>query len=593
MSHDNKIGFSRRDFLKTTGLAALSAGVTGSVIASATQAGTKSNPKKSHNGPYNILMIVTDQERYLEANELPPGYRLPGHERLAKQGVTFENHQIASCVCTPSRAVLYTGQHIQNNGMFDNTNFPWSGSMSTEIDTIGDLLRKQGYYTAYKGKWHLTEDFETTNDLHNPKRLLTDEMEEYGFSDYMGIGDIIGHTEGGYLHDSVISSMSRSWLRGKGEQLRKEGQPWFLAVNLVNPHDVMFYNTDLPGQPIQGRNPMFRINHEPDYALYQQQWNVRLPESRQQSLSEPGRPGAHLDFRDSNATMLGAIPNEDDRWKRLNNYYFNCIQDADRNVSDILEELDSLGIDDNTIVIFTSDHGELSGAHGLVGKGATAYREQNNVPFTIVHPSYEGNKRCKAVTSHVDIAMTLISFAGGDPKSITDLPGRDVSVLLDDPESASTSALRDAALYNFNMFSFVDRDFIGSVGKYLAAGGAPADLPKQGYKPNMKKRGAIRSIYDGQYKFSRYFSPLDHHTPKTVEQLFANNDVELYDLRNDPLEIKNLALDIGKYGEVIAMMNIKMNRLIEEEVGEDNGQMLPSINGSSWTLSTSIDDFRP
>ena len=143
------------------------------------------------------------------------------------------------------------------------------------------------------------------------------------------------------------------------------------------------------------------------------------------------------------------------------------------------------------------------------------------------------------------------------------------------------------------MFSFVDRDFIGSVGKYLAAGGAPADLPKQGYKPNMKKRGAIRSIYDGQYKFSRYFSPLDHHTPKTVEQLFANNDVELYDLRNDPLEIKNLALDIGKYGEVIAMMNIKMNRLIEEEVGEDNGQMLPSVNGSSWTLSTSIDDFRP
>ena len=215
------------------------------------------------------------------------------------------------------------------------------------------------------------------------------------------------------------------------------------------------------------------------------------------------------------------------------------------------------------------------------------------MPFTIVHPSYEGNKRCKAVTSHVDIAMTLISFAGGDPKSITDLPGRDVSVLLDDPESASTSALRDAALYNFNMFSFVDRDFIGSVGKFLAAGGAPADLPKQGYKPNMKKRGAIRSIYDGQYKFSRYFSPLDHHTPKTVEQLFANNDVELYDLRNDPLEIKNLALDIGKYGEVIAMMNIKMNRLIEEEVGEDNGQMLPSINGSSWTLSTSIDDFRP
>jgi arylsulfatase len=595
MSQDNKTGLSRRDFLKTTGgLAALSAGVTGSVIAPGTQAGTNSKPKKSHTGPYNILMIVTDQERHLETNELPPGYRLPGHERLAEQGVTFENHQIASCVCTPSRAVLYTGQHIQNNGMFDNTNFPWSHSMSTEIDTLGDLLRKQGYYTAYKGKWHLTDEFETTNNLHNPKKLLTEEMEEYGFSDYMGIGDIIGHTEGGYLHDSVISSMSRSWLRGKGEQLRKESQPWFLAVNLVNPHDVMFYNTDLPGKPVQGKQTMFRINHEPEYALYQQQWNVRLPDSRQQSLKEPGRPAAHLDFKDSNAFMLGAIPNEDGRWERLNNYYFNCIQDADRNLSDILAELDSLGITDSTIVIFTSDHGELSGAHGgLVGKGATAYREQNNVPLSIVHPSYEGNKRCKAVTSHIDIATTLISFAGGDPSSIASLPGKDVSALLSNPESASTNALRDAALYNFNMLGFIDRDFIGNVGNFLAAGGTPADLPKQGFKPNLKKRGAIRSIYDGQYKFSRYFSPLEHNTPKTIEQLFANNDVELYDVRNDPLEIKNLALDIGKYGEVIAMLNTKMNRLIEEEVGEDIGQMLPSENGASWTLSTSIDDFRP
>ena len=77
------------------------------------------------------------------------------------------------------------------------------------------------------------------------------------------------------------------------------------------------------------------------------------------------------------------------------------------------------------------------------------------MPFTIVHPSYEGNKRCKAVTSHVDIATTLISFAGGDPKSITSLPGKDVSVLRGDPESASTSALRDGALYNFNMFGFI------------------------------------------------------------------------------------------------------------------------------------------
>ena len=588
-------GFSRREFIKTTGLAALGTSVSGSLAASpsAQAGGIKPSGKTVSGGPYNILMIVTDQERYLTQKDLPPGYRLPGHERLAERGVTFENHQIASCVCTPSRAVLYTGQHIQNNGMFDNTNFPWSDSLSTDIDTLGDLMRKQGYYTAYKGKWHLTEEFATINKLHAPERLLTAEMEEYGFSDYLGIGDIVGKTTGGYLHDNVISSMSRSWMRGKGEQLREEEKPWFLAVNLVNPHDVMFYNTDLPGEKQQSEKAMFHLSREPEYALYQQQWQINLPDSRKQRIDEAGRPACHLDFRDSNAAMLGAIPDEDDRWRKLNNYYFNCLQDVDRNIVDLLDELEALGIADNTIVIYTSDHGELSGAHGLVGKGATAYREQNHVPLTVVHPAHAGNKRCQAVTSHVDIATTLISLAGGDPESMAALPGKDISSLLNSPETAGTDAIRDGALYNFNMLAYVDRDFMTNVGNFFAGGGKPAELPQQGYKPDLGKRGGIRSVYDGRYRFSRYFSPLQHHTPTTIEQLFANNDVELYDLKNDPLEMNNLALNRNENGETIVMMSNKLNALIAAEVGEDVGQMLPSMAGVNWTLSSSIEDFRP
>jgi len=81
---------------------------------------------------------------------------LPAHERLVRQGTTFVNHTINSCVCTPSRSVVYTGQHIQHTRMFDNTNFPWIQSLSPDIRTVGDMLREAGYYTAYKGKWHLT-----------------------------------------------------------------------------------------------------------------------------------------------------------------------------------------------------------------------------------------------------------------------------------------------------------------------------------------------------------------------------------------------------------------------------------------------------
>jgi arylsulfatase len=583
---------SRRAFIKKAGLVTLSVGFTGTSGNTETKTKTKRDQKKKKDtgGPYNILMIVTDQEQYIDPKDLPSGYVLEGHERLAREGVVFENHQIASCVCAPSRAVIYTGQHIQNNGIFDSTDFPWADSLSTEIDTVGDLLRKEGYYTAYKGKWHLAEEFEAIDDLRKPKQFLSEKMEEYGFSDYFGISDIVGDREGGYLHDNVISAMTRSWLKGKREKLREEKKPWFLSVNLVNPQDVTYYNTDTRKSDEQAKQATLRLNRDPQNELYRQKWDVKLSASRKQSLNESGRPAAHTDNRNARAIVAGAIPNEDERWKRLNNYYLNCLKDVDNNIVGILNELDELDIMNNTIVIFTSDHGELCGAHGLSGKGATAYQEQNNVPFMIVHPSYDGGKVCKALTSHVDIATTLISLAGGDPTSNKNLPGKDISTLLKNPEKAGLNELRKGTLYNYNMLSYTDQEFFGKNGKFLSTGEKQETLPKQGYKLNLKKRGSIRSIFDGKYKFTRYYSPLEHHIPTTLEDLFAHNDMELYDLGNDPHEMKNLALCRGKYNRVIDMMNRKLNALIQEEVGEDIGQMLPGIKGKNWKLSVSIKD---
>ena len=103
-----------------------------------------------HPGAYNILFILTDQERQFRAGELPIDFPLPAHERLRSQGTAFVNHTINSCVCTPSRSVIYTGRHIQHTRMFDNTNFPWIQSMSPDLPTVGDLLREAGYYTDRK-----------------------------------------------------------------------------------------------------------------------------------------------------------------------------------------------------------------------------------------------------------------------------------------------------------------------------------------------------------------------------------------------------------------------------------------------------------
>jgi arylsulfatase len=148
--------WSRRDFLAAS---AASLAAVPLDVAAATPGGSPGAPLRAP----NILFILTDQERFFRPGELPSGYELPAHAKLAKRGTTFVNHRIASCVCTSSRSVIYTGRHIQQTRMFDNTNFPWISSMSTEVPTLGHMLRAAGYTTAYKGKWHLTKEFETVN----------------------------------------------------------------------------------------------------------------------------------------------------------------------------------------------------------------------------------------------------------------------------------------------------------------------------------------------------------------------------------------------------------------------------------------------
>ena len=549
-------------------------------------------------GPYNILFLLTDQERFFRPGEWPADYRLPAHEKLAAMGTVFENHQINSCVCTPSRSVLYAGQHIQHTRMFDNTNFPWIQSLSTDIPTIGHLFRGLGYYTAYKGKWHLTKEFETVNELGTPTRIFTKEMDAYGFSDYFGIGDIIAHDRGGYLHDQITAAMAVNWLRGRGTELTATHKPWLLAVNLVNPHDIMFLNTDRPGEPVQARDILGHIRPEPADPLYAKQWAFDLPETYGQMLDEPGRTRVHADYMKSHDGLVGHIPNEEWRWKRRHNYYLNCLRDADRNIATVVDELESLGLASNTVIVMTADHGDLDGAHRLHAKGATAYREQNHVPMIVVHPAYPGGRRCTAVTSHLDVAPTLVGLSGVSPDgratATKELRGRDFSGLLEAPESAPLAAVRDGALFCYNMFAYIDGDFMaravammhGPDGKAKLAEAAKAGT----MRPDLSKRGAIRSVFDGRYKLSRYFSPRQHHTPTSLDMLFALNDVELFDLESDPLERHNLALDRARHGALLEEMNAKLNALIDREVGEDVGQMLPENVPGGWVLTDAVKD---
>lgn len=290
---------------------------------------------------YNILLITTDQEHYFDRYPFP----VPGRERLIKTGTSFTRHHINTAVCTPSRSVMYTGLHMPQTRMFDNLGLPWMPWDLNPDLSIGHKMRQMGYYSAYKGKWHLTKELEDPFDnvaSHDPGDIRTDKLHqkmlEYGFDDYHGVGDIIGLHKGGYYYDGVIASQAVNWLRSKGRRMTDQKQPWFMAVNLVNPHDVMFIDTDAPDERVQWRKPLNEDNamtptQPPENTLYQQSWSgIPLPESCHQPFDEPGRPPAHGEYQRARAAMVGQFPDEDRRWRKLQDYYFNCIRDCDRNL---------------------------------------------------------------------------------------------------------------------------------------------------------------------------------------------------------------------------------------------------------------------
>lgn len=177
---ETKNRFSRRDFVVLS-----SSVVASQVLASKvgfakddqTQKSSVKSVKKNSKRP-NILFVFTDQERFI--THWPTNYRLPGHEKLKNKGVQFNSHYVSASMCTSSRSVMLTGLQTADNGMFDNVDCPYIKSLSTKIPTVGHMLRKAGYQTAYLGKWHLGQEF----GGHYPEKSLVARMDEYGFGDF-------------------------------------------------------------------------------------------------------------------------------------------------------------------------------------------------------------------------------------------------------------------------------------------------------------------------------------------------------------------------------------------------------------------------
>jgi arylsulfatase len=155
--------------------------------------------------------------------------------------------------------------------------------------------------------------------------------------------------------------------------------------------------------------------------------------------------------------------------------------------------------------------------------------------------------------------------------AIKELPGHDFAPLLGKPESAATDANRKAALFNYVGIGTVDAKFLESVMVGLATRKPAPALTEI----DLNKRGFLSFVCDRRYKFGRYYAPNAFNAPKTLEQIFKYNDVQLFDLKDDPDEVRDLALDPEKNGATILRLNALLNDLMAREVGVDDGKFLP------------------
>jgi arylsulfatase len=324
--------------------------------------------------------------------------------------------------------------------------------------------------------------------------------------------------------------------------------------------------------------------------MFAAEWDMPIPAGLTQSFDEAGRPTAHGEFARAWDYVLGHIPPEAERWRRFNNFYINSIRSVDLQIAALLDELDSLGLTENTVVVYTADHGEGGGAHGLRGKGPFAYEETFHVPMYVVHPDVRGGQTCDALTSHIDIVPSLLAFAGVDRATVAEfagreLPGKDFTKLLNAPGAAAVDSVRDAVLFTYSGIASNDGDLMQFIATAKAAGKDPrTEMSAAGFKPDLKKRGTVRSVFDGRYKFSRYFSPTEHHKPASIDELYGYNDLELYDRATDPDEMTNLAADRAGNADLLLAMSAKLETIIRTEIGVDDGRELPDVEGIDWTL---------
>mgnify|MGYP002628015429 FL=1 len=524
--------------------------------------------------PHNVLLIITDEEsRHLRPAD---GYTLDARGELERRGTVFENHYIGAAMCTPSRGVMFSGQPPQVNGVFDQMEAGYVPSLPRDTPSIGTVFKALGYATAYFGKFELKKSIVKVEDTVN----YTDALTDYGFDHFSPDGDKVGAPDQGYRTDTYTAAEAIRWMRTHGQTLNAAGTPWLLVVSFVSPHDIMYADVNRTGSSEQQSAVGQTILAPPEDAGFDRRWTFAPSASAEQPMDAPGRPRAQLSYMVGWSAFLGEIPvKASDMWRDYYNFYLNLIADNDRTLGGVLDTLTALDLWSSTVVVRTAAHGELGGDHGgLRGKGPLPYEAESHVPLVVVHPDRPGGRRCQALTSHIDLLPGLVGLAGVPQAQaapqLAGLPGKDFSILLDDPAGAQPTALRPAVLFNYVGLQTIDALYMMRVCRAIASG-VPLP-PFSQVRPDVSRRGFINFVYDGQHKYARYFSPLDlTRRPTSYEAVMEDFEIELFDLAADPDELLNLGIE-AENRALVERMNALLNGMLEEEVGPVSPGFLPA-----------------
>ena len=360
--------------------------------------------------PRNVIFILADDHRYDAMGFVGhPFIETPNLDRIARDGVHFQNAMVTTALCSPSRASILTGLYAHRHRVVDNNN-----PVPSDLTFFPQYLQRAGYQTAFVGKWHMG------GDSDDPQRGFDHWVSFRGQGAYLPTAaglNVNGRQvpQRGYITDE-LTEYAVEWLRGRDRQ-----RPFFLYLSHKAVH-ANFVPAERHAGSYAGRTVPVPASQDPDAAIGRPIWVTN------QRNSWHG-----VDFPYHSELDVAEY------YRR----YGETLRALDDSIGQVLDTLRTEGVLDSTLVLYMGDNGFAFGEHGLIDK-RTAYEESMRVPMVALAPGlWPAGSTVEAVVANIDVAPTILDAAGLEPPQ--GLDGRSFLALPTTP----SAPWRDVLLYEY------------------------------------------------------------------------------------------------------------------------------------------------